>query len=111
MKSNKYLELTDANFQAEVRRQQGLMLVDFWADWCGPCHLIAPVIEELPAAYEGRIRVGKLNIDEHPVTTQEYRIQSIPTLIFFKDGKEVDRIIGAIPKRELTAKVDKMIQT
>ncbi|WP_034387007.1 thioredoxin [Deinococcus sp. YIM 77859] len=101
----KPVELTDSNFQAEIA--QGLTLVDFWAPWCGPCRIIAPVIEELASQYEGRVKVGKLNVDDNPTVSGQYRVMSIPTLILFKDGQPVEGMVGAQPKRAFEALLDK----
>lgn len=88
------MELTDINFNKEVLETELPVLVDFWAEWCSPCKLAEPVIEELAGEFEGKIKVGKLNVDENPQTGQKYGILSIPTVIIFKDGKEVGRRIG-----------------
>ncbi|GAA5534507.1 thioredoxin [Deinococcus aluminii] len=101
----KPVELTDSNFQTETG--QGLTLVDFWAPWCGPCRIIAPVIEELASQYEGRVKVGKLNVDDNPGVSGQYRVMSIPTLILFKDGQPVEGMVGAQPKRAFEALLDK----
>ncbi|GAA5511328.1 thioredoxin [Deinococcus carri] len=101
----KPVELTDSNFQAETG--QGLTLVDFWAPWCGPCRIIAPVIEELASQYEGRVKVGKLNVDDNPGVSGQYRVMSIPTLILFKDGQPVEGMVGAQPKRAFETLLDK----
>ncbi|GMA13908.1 thioredoxin [Deinococcus metallilatus] len=101
----KPVELTDSNFQTETG--QGLTLVDFWAPWCGPCRIIAPVIEELASQYEGRVKVGKLNVDDNPGISGQYRVMSIPTLILFKDGQPVEGMVGAQPKRAFEALLDK----
>ena len=96
------IALTDATFDAEVRKP-GPILVDFWAEWCGPCHQVAPVLEEIARAHAGRFRLGKLNIDENPRTPSRFGITSIPTLLLFHDGKLVDGIIGAVPRAEIEA--------
>ncbi|MCD0170483.1 thioredoxin [Deinococcus sp. 23YEL01] len=101
----KPVELTDSNFNDEIA--SGLTLVDFWAPWCGPCRIIAPVIEELAGQYEGRVKIGKVNVDENPVTQGQYRVMSIPTLILFKDGQPVEGVVGAQPKRAFETLLDK----
>ena len=99
-KTTKPVHLTDANFDSETALG-GVALVDLWAAWCGPCLRIAPVIEQLAADYAGKIRVYKLNIDENPLTPGRFGVQSIPTLMIFKDGTLVDGIIGAVPRQEI----------
>ena len=86
--------------------QSGLMMVDFWADWCGPCKMLAPVIENLAGQYEGRALVGKVNVDEEPELAMRYGVMSIPTVIFFKDGKEIDRKVGVMPAAAFTQVLD-----
>ncbi|WP_339096793.1 thioredoxin [Deinococcus sp. VB343] len=98
-------ELTDSNFKDETA--SGLTLVDFWAPWCGPCRIIAPVIEELAGQYEGRVKVAKVNVDENPATSGQFRVMSIPTMILFKDGQPVEGMVGAQPKRAFEALLDK----
>ncbi len=95
------IELTDANFQSEVLDHKGVVLVDFWAPWCGPCRMIAPILEELAEEYQGKVKIGKVNVDENQQYARNYGIASIPTLLLFKDGKLVDRAIGAMPKPHL----------
>jgi len=100
------ITLTDANFNETVKKFP-LMLIDCWAVWCGPCRMIAPVVDELARDYAGRVTVGKLNVDENPETSMSFGIISIPTLLIMKDGKEVDRIIGAVPKQFIEEKLQK----
>ncbi|HEY5539768.1 MAG TPA: thioredoxin [Thermoplasmata archaeon] len=94
------VHLTDASFGVNVSKP-GVLIVDFWAAWCGPCLRIAPVIEQLARDYAGRIRVGKLNVDENPRTAAQFGVQSIPTLLIFRDGELVDGVIGAVPRQEI----------
>jgi len=95
------VELTDATFQTEVMEAKEAVVVDFWAPWCGPCRMIAPVLEELAGEYEGKVKIGKVNVDEHQDAARQYGIASIPTLLLFKNGQLVDRAIGAMPKPQL----------
>ncbi len=96
------IRLTDATFDREVGRA-GLLLVDFWAEWCGPCHRVAPILEEVARAHATALRLGKLNVDENPRTAERFQIASIPTMLLFKDGKLVDGIIGAVPRPQVEA--------
>ncbi len=105
----KPVELSDSNFKGETA--SGYTLVDFWAPWCGPCRMIAPVIEEVASQYDGKIKVGKLNIDDNQDTAQQFRVMSIPTIILFKDGQPVEGIVGAQPKRAFEALLDKHLST
>lgn len=98
--------VTDSNFETEVEQSSGVSVVDFWATWCGPCRAIAPVLEELAQEYEGRVRVLKLDVDSNVRTATRFKVRSIPTLLFFKDGKVVDQVIGMVPKPALTAKFE-----
>ena len=97
---------TDANFEAEVLNSDQPVLVDFWATWCGPCRTIAPTIEELASDYDGRARVVKLDVDNNPQTAMKYGIRSIPSLLFFKDGRPVDQMVGVVQKKVLAEKLD-----
>ena len=102
------VKLTDANFAKEIK--QGVVLVDFWAPWCGPCRIVGPILEEVADSYSGRAVIGKLNVDENQQTTGEFGIMSIPTMKIFKDGQPVDKIIGAVPKQVITEKLDQYVQ-
>ena len=103
------LAITDATFADEVERSPLPVLVDMWAPWCGPCRQVAPVMEQLATELAGRMRVAKLNVDENPMTSARFQIQSIPALLVFKDGREVDRIVGAQPKSQILRRVERMI--
>ncbi len=105
----KPVTVTDATFSSEVERSPLPVLIDLWAPWCGPCRMIAPVIDQLASEMAGRIRVAKLNIDENPVTAQRFNIQSIPALLLLKDGREIDRIVGVHPKPEIVRRVERAI--
>jgi len=103
----KPIEVTDANFDTEVIKSEQPVLVDFWAEWCGPCRMVAPIVEELAKEYNGTLKVGKMDVDSNPQVSMQYGIRSIPTLLVFKGGKVVEQIVGAVPKRILTEKVSK----
>ncbi|HHS12734.1 MAG TPA: thioredoxin [bacterium] len=107
---SKEITLTDANFKSEVLESKVPVLVDFWASWCGPCRMVGPIVEEIADEYDGKARVGKVNTEENATITGEYGIISIPTLIFFKDGKPVDQIIGAVPKEAIKKKLDALLK-
>ena len=98
-------EITDSNFQSEIVDANGLSMVDFWAEWCGPCRIIAPFVEELATEYAGRVTVGKLDVDTNQRTAAQFGVRSIPTVLFFKDGKVVDSVVGAVPKPALDRKI------
>jgi thioredoxin 2 len=103
------LVVTDANFAEQVERSPLPVLLDMWAPWCGPCRMVAPVVEELSGELAGRIRVAKLNVDENPVTSGRFQIQSIPALLVLQNGTEIDRIIGAQPKAEIMRRLQRFI--
>ena len=100
--------VTDATFAAEVERSQVPVLLDLWAPWCGPCRMVAPVLDELAAEMAGRVRFAKLNVDENPATAERFHARSIPTLIVFKDGREVDRLIGVQPRAEIVRRLERV---
>jgi len=101
------MTVTDATFAAEVERSPLPVLVDAWAPWCGPCQLIAPVIDELAVEMAGRVRVAKLNVDENPATAARFNLRSIPTLLVLRGGREVDRIVGVQPKSEISRRLER----
>ena len=101
--------LTDDNFESEVLESDRPVLVDFWATWCGPCRMVSPIVEELAGEYDGRAKVGKLDVDSAQKTAQEYGIRSIPTLLIFREGKVADQVIGAVPKVQITEKLDAVL--
>ena len=96
--------VTDADFATQVEGSTGLTVVDFWATWCGPCRMIAPILDQLAVEFEGKVKVTKLDVDNNQQTTVKFNVRSIPTLLFFKDGKLVDQVVGAVPKTALAAK-------
>jgi len=100
------LTFTDANFQTEVLDTDQVTLVDFWAEWCGPCRMIGPVVEELATEYAGKAKIGKVNVDENPAISQQFGIRSIPTLLFIKNGEIVDKQVGVAPKAVLQQKLE-----
>ena len=102
-------ELSDKNFDDEILKSSVPALVDFWAVWCGPCRAIAPAVEALAQEYKGRLKVGKMNVDDHANIPQKYEIKSIPTLLVFKDGKVVQQIVGAVPKAKIEDAVKKVL--
>jgi thioredoxin 1 len=103
--------LTDQNFQSEVLASELPVLVDFWAEWCGPCRAVAPAVEEIARLYEGKVKVGKIDIDAHPETPGKYGVMSIPTLLLFKKGEVAEQIVGAVPKAKLEQMVKKGLLT
>lgn len=103
------VEFTDDNFENEVLKSEKPCLVDFWAEWCGPCRMVGPIVDEIAKEYSGKLKVGKLNVDNNNQTAVKYGIMSIPSLLFFNGGKVVDQIIGAVPKKQLVPKIEKII--
>jgi thioredoxin 1 len=103
------LKLTQANFAEQVLGVPGPVVVDFWAEWCGPCKMISPLLEELGSEYDGRLRIGKVNIDEEQALATEYGIRAIPTLLFFKSGEVASQIVGMCSKRDLKANIDRLL--
>jgi thioredoxin 1 len=104
--SDKIVHVTDDDFESEVLRSSEPVLVDYWAEWCGPCKMIAPVLDEIAGEYEGRVKIAKLNIDDNPNTPPRYGIRGIPTLMLFKDGEVEATKVGAVSKSQLTAFID-----
>ncbi|MFH0847493.1 MAG: thioredoxin [Chloroflexota bacterium] len=102
-------EITDKTFEDEVIKSNLPVLVDLWAPWCGPCRMVAPVVEKLSSEYDGKVKFCKLNVDDSPETPGKYHVMSIPTLMFFKGGKVVDTVIGAVPERALKPKLDSLL--
>ena len=100
------LKITDSNFEADVAKSTLPVLVDFWAEWCGPCRLMGPILDELAPAYAGKLKIGKLNVDESQETPSQFGVMNIPTMIVFKNGKEASRIVGAMSKTDLQKKID-----
>jgi len=103
------IAVTDATFADQVERSPTPVLLDLWADWCGPCHMLAPTIEQLSSELAGRVKVAKLDIDENPQTASRFGVRSIPTLLVLKDGKEVDRLVGVQPKQEIVRRLERVI--
>lgn len=100
------VEITDANFEEEVIKSTIPVLIDFWAVWCGPCKMIAPLVKELATEYEGKVKIGKLDVDNNQSVSIKYGIRSIPTLLIFRDGKVIDQIVGAVPKASIVEKLN-----
>jgi thioredoxin 1 len=99
------VEVTDATFSSEIEQSSGLVLVDFWATWCGPCQIVAPVLDQLADDYAGRARVAKLDVDSNQRTAMRFNVRSIPSILFFKNGQHVDTVVGAVPKAVLEGKI------
>ena len=107
MASEKVKTFTDSNFDEEIKN--GVTLVDFWAEWCGPCRRLAPAVDALASEYDGRATVAKMNVDENPVVPGRFMIRGIPTLLIFKDGELADQIVGLVPKEEIARKLDQQL--
>ncbi len=105
----KPVEITDDNFETEVIKSDKPVLIDFWAVWCGPCKLIAPIVEELASEYDGKVKIGKLDVDNNQQTSIKFGVRSIPTLLLFKDGQLKDTIIGAVPKKAIVDKLNSVL--
>jgi thioredoxin 1 len=103
------LEITDANFEELVLKAEKPVLVDFWAEWCGPCRMIGPVVEELHGEYEGKALIGKVNVDNNPNVSAQFGVRNIPTILFIKGGEVVDKVVGAVPKAQLASKLDAIL--
>lgn len=103
------LAFTDGNFENEVMNSDVPVLVDFYADWCGPCKMMAPVIEQLSNEYQGKAKIGKLDVDQNGMTAQKYRVMSIPTILLIKNGQVVDTVVGAVPKQHLEDKIKSVL--
>lgn len=103
------LQVTDANFE-ELLNSGKPMVLDFWAEWCGPCRMVAPIIDELATLYEGRVTIGKMDVDNNNDVVGQFGIRNIPTVLFFKDGKQVDKIVGASPKESFITKIDQLLK-
>lgn len=103
------INVSDSNFESMVLKSDVPALVDFWASWCAPCKAIAPIVDEMAAAYSGKVRVAKMNVDDNPSTPGRYGVRGIPTLILFKDGKVVDQLVGAVPKDQVKELIEKAL--
>lgn len=103
------LEITDSNFEELVLKSDKPVLVDFWAEWCGPCRMVAPIVAEIAQEYEGKAVVGKIDVDSNPGVATQFGIRNIPTILFFKNGEVADKQVGAVPKSVLTSKIEKLL--
>ena len=101
------IHVTDDDFAQEIEQHRGLAMVDFWATWCGPCQVVAPIVEQIAREYDGKVKVAKLDVDENQRVTMRFNVRSIPSILFFKDGKHVETVVGAVPKTYLLEKLAK----
>ena len=104
------ITFTDGNFEEEVLNSSIPVLVDFWAEWCAPCKMIAPTVDEIANEFDGKLKVGKVDVDSNPKVSSKYQIRSIPSIVFFKDGKVTDQIVGAVPKVKIMSKVESILE-
>ena len=102
-------QVTDDQFEGEIEKHDGLAMVDFWAEWCGPCKVIAPVVEQLAHEYDGKVKVAKLDVDANQKTAMRFNVRSIPSILFFKDGQHIDTVVGAVPKQQLVQKIEEHV--
>lgn len=102
--------LTDQTWDNEVLNSSLPAMVDFWAEWCAPCSMVAPLVEQIGREYEGKIKIGKLDVDENPITAEKYQVMAIPSLLFFNGGKLVDRVVGVVPKKTLVEKIERVLE-
>jgi thioredoxin 1 len=109
MANSSIVEVTDANFDADVLKSDKPVLIDFWATWCGPCRAIAPIVDELATEYQGKIKVGKMDVDRNSATPMRYGVRGIPTLLVFKDGQVKEQIVGYVPKEQIQKALDKHV--